>query len=289
MESEFISLEEFASDSEDRPGTWGEREPVLLLTPPWVGRDDYAHRDFTVSLHNEILDFWDWAGPNPTRHAQRQRVLSRITHILQDVFPEGRLHVFGSFGLGVYLESGDVDLVLELPENSQAHPLSRIKSEFLRKDFVSFIEVIDGASVPIVKFDAKEEQISGDICVNNMSGVHALEFFREKLAQFPCMKFLLLVLKQFVKSRNLNETFHGGIGSFLLQNMLLAFLQGFYKRARFENETPDQFFNRTNLGILLIAFFQYFSLEHNYVTVGIDTRGAGVLKPKVIQRLMFGL
>jgi len=100
------------------------------------------------------------------------------------------------------------------------------------------------------------------------------------LAQFPCMKFLLLVLKQFVKSRNLNETFHGGIGSFLLQNMLLAFLQGFYKRARFENETPDQFFNRTNLGILLIAFFQYFSLEHNYVTVGIDTRGAGVLKPK---------
>lgn len=45
--------------------------------------------------------------------------------------------------------------------------------------------------------------------------------------KYPELKYLYMVLKVFLYQRNLHETFKGGIGSFLLFAMILAFLRDF--------------------------------------------------------------
>ena len=42
--------------------------------------------------------------------------------------------------------------------------------------------------------------------------------------KFPELRPLILVLKAFLKSRQLNETFTGGVGSFLLTILVTSYL-----------------------------------------------------------------
>ena len=48
---------------------------------------------------------------------------------------------------------------------------------------------------------------------------------QELLQQYPCLDKLVLVLKQFLLQRHLNEVFVGGLGSYCLTLMVVAQLQ----------------------------------------------------------------
>lgn len=43
--------------------------------------------------------------------------------------------------------------------------------------------------------------------------------------RLPAFRPLTLVLKYFLQTRQLNDTYHGGVGSFMLQMMVLSHLQ----------------------------------------------------------------
>ena len=49
--------------------------------------------------------------------------------------------------------------------------------------------------------------------------------FKEYLNEYPCLKHLAMVLKQFLLQRDLNEVWTGGIGSYSLILMIVSFLQ----------------------------------------------------------------
>ena len=48
---------------------------------------------------------------------------------------------------------------------------------------------------------------------------------QENIVFFPCLPPLVLVLKQFLLQRDLNEVFTGGISSYSLILMVISFLQ----------------------------------------------------------------
>ena len=62
----------------------------------------------------------------------------------------------------------------------------------------------------------------------------------------------------------------GGVGSYALINMVVAFLQ--HRRPR-----P---FSDSNLGVLLVEFFRLYGVDFNYVVVGLSTTGDGSLFAK---------
>jgi non-canonical poly(A) RNA polymerase PAPD5/7 len=64
-----------------------------------------------------------------------------------------------------------------------------------------------------------------DISFNMKNGVKSAALIKEYLNEYPCLKHLAMVLKQFLLQRDLNEVWTGGIGSYSLILMIVSFLQ----------------------------------------------------------------
>lgn len=85
--------------------------------------------------------------------------------------------------------------------------------------------MLDKASVPIIKLTDKETDIKVDISFNMSNGVKSAELIKDYKRRFPVLDKLVLVLKQFLLQRDLNEVFTGGISSYSLILMTISFLQ----------------------------------------------------------------
>jgi non-canonical poly(A) RNA polymerase PAPD5/7 len=92
--------------------------------------------------------------------------------------------------------------------------LEEFADALLKKDSVEFVERITSARVPIVKTKIEGEPV--DICFNEYNGLTGVDYVRGYLNKYPEVKYLVVILKYFLKQRSLNETYEGGVGSFLL-------------------------------------------------------------------------
>lgn len=81
------------------------------------------------------------------------------------------------------------------------------------------------SQVPIVKLTDKASDVKVDISFNMSNGVKSAELIKEFKQRFPVLSKLVLVLKQFLLQRDLNEVFTGGISSYSLILMTISFLQ----------------------------------------------------------------
>ena len=83
------------------------------------------------------------------------------------------------------------------------------------------------------------------------------------------------MLKFFLAQRGLNETFTGGVGSFLLQLMVVSFLQ-----QRYRTDRATGFASAPNLGALLLELLELYGRDFNYAVTGISVRRNGAYFPK---------
>ncbi|VDK77520.1 unnamed protein product [Gongylonema pulchrum] len=67
------------------------------------------------------------------------------------------------------------------------------------------INVIDKAFVPLVKIIDKDTKICLDISFNTVQAVRAAQFITAMMARYPVLEPLVLVLKQFLLQRQLNQ------------------------------------------------------------------------------------
>lgn len=121
------------------------------------------------------------------------------------------MEVFGSFRTGLYLPTSDIDLVV-LGAWDQL-PLRSLETELLACGIaeVNSVRVLDKASVPIIKLTDRESQVKVDISFNMESGVKSAELIKTFKDDFPVLSKLVLVLKQFLLQRGLNEVFTGNL------------------------------------------------------------------------------
>mmetsp|Transcript_58247 Transcript_58247/g.116716 ORF Transcript_58247/g.116716 Transcript_58247/m.116716 type:complete len:90 (+) Transcript_58247:41-310(+) len=80
---------------------------------------------------------------------------------------------------------------------------------------------------------------------------------------------LVLFLKYFLLQRGLHDTFTGGMGSWLLCNVVLHFLQ------RHPSRRDPKEYARISLGHLLFDFFWYYGEEFQYEWQGISVVDGG--------------
>ncbi|XP_031137432.1 terminal nucleotidyltransferase 4B [Sander lucioperca] len=246
---------------------------------PWKVRN---YSEGIVGLHEEVKDFYDYISPRPEEEKMRLEVVDRIKGVIYDLWPSAEVQVFGSFSTGLYLPTSDIDLVVF--GKWETLPLWTLE-EALRKRNVAdenSIKVLDKATVPIIKLTDSFTEVKVDISFNVKSGVKAARLIKEFKEKYPVLPYLVLVLKQFLLQRDLNEVFTGGIGSYSLFLMAVSFLQLHYR--------DDVCSPNINIGVLLIEFFELYGRHFNYLKTGIRIKDGGcyVAKDEVQRNMMDG-
>uniref|UniRef100_A0A8C4ILH0 Terminal nucleotidyltransferase 4B n=1 Tax=Dicentrarchus labrax TaxID=13489 RepID=A0A8C4ILH0_DICLA len=246
---------------------------------PWKVRN---YSEGIVGLHEEVNDFYEYISPRPEEKKMRLEVVDRIKEVIRDLWPSAEVEVFGSFSTGLYLPTSDIDLVVF--GKWETLPLWTLE-EALRKRNVAdenSIKVLDKATVPIIKLTDSFTEVKVDISFNVKSGVKAAWLIKEFKEKYPVLPYLVLVLKQFLLQRDLNEVFTGGIGSYSLFLMAVSFLQLHYRE--------DVCSPNINIGVLLIEFFELYGRHFNYLKTGIRIKDGGcyVAKDEVQKNMMDG-
>uniref|UniRef100_A0A673HDJ5 Terminal nucleotidyltransferase 4A n=1 Tax=Sinocyclocheilus rhinocerous TaxID=307959 RepID=A0A673HDJ5_9TELE len=118
----------------------------------------------------------------------------------------------------------------------------------------------------------QETEVKVDISFNVETGIKAASFIKEYVKKYTVLPYLILVLKQFLLQRDLNEVFTGGISSYSLILMVISFLQ---LHPRIDARNPNM-----NLGILLIEFFELYGRHFNYLKTGIRIKNGGAYMAK---------
>ncbi|KAI9094605.1 hypothetical protein DFS34DRAFT_628369 [Phlyctochytrium arcticum] len=255
----------------------GRREPQSKLrsvdvlyplpVPPWQPEDRVYSKNLLKMLHQEINDYVAFLVPTDAEHIMRQLTVERIRHVVSTIWPHAGVSVFGSFETKLYLPTSDVDIViLEQSIHNPKIALEQLRNAIRQAGIASKIEVISGAKVPILKMVDALTFYPADISFNIATGVDAAKIVRQFIDD-PLygegLRPLLLIMKQFLLQRNLNEVFTGGIGSYTLMSMITAFLRMHPKLQTGQIHAKD------NLGILLMEFLDLYGNRLNYEAVGI--------------------
>ncbi|KAI3377681.1 hypothetical protein L3Q82_008838 [Scortum barcoo] len=246
---------------------------------PWKVRN---YSEGIIGLHEEVNDFYEYISPRPEEEKMRLEVVDRIKGVIHDLWPSAEVQVFGSFSTGLYLPTSDIDLVVF--GKWETLPLWTLE-EALRKRNIAdenSIKVLDKATVPIIKLTDSDTEVKVDISFNVKSGVKAARLIKEFKEKYPVLPYLVLVLKQFLLQRDLNEVFTGGIGSYSLFLMAVSFLQLHFRQ--------DVCSPNINIGVLLIEFFELYGRHFNYLKTGIRIKDGGcyVAKDEVQKNMMDG-
>ncbi|XP_076972937.1 terminal nucleotidyltransferase 4A isoform X2 [Tamandua tetradactyla] len=258
----------------DGPGAQAPRPGT-----PWKSR---AYSPGIQGLHEEIIDFYNFMSPCPEEAAMRREVVKRIETVIKDLWPTADVQIFGSFSTGLYLPTSDIDLVVF---GKWERPPLQLLEQALRKHNVAepcSIKVLDKATVPIIKLTDQETEVKVDISFNMETGVRAAEFIKNYMKKYSLLPYLILVLKQFLLQRDLNEVFTGGISSYSLILMAISFLQ---LHPRIDARRADE-----NLGMLLVEFFELYGRNFNYLKTGIRIKegGAYIAKEEIMKAMTSG-
>ncbi|KAL7431251.1 hypothetical protein ACHAXH_007002 [Discostella pseudostelligera] len=141
------------------------------------------------------------------------------------------------------------------------------------REYLSYLEIIESARVPLVKFTVAPYNLDIDVCFDQPHGPESADLMHRFMESMPPLRPLTVVLKYFLASREINKPFTGGIGSYLLQLMIVSYLQ---HRAREDVARNWGASGRHyNLGSLLLEFLELYGVDYNYITTGISVRHDG--------------
>ena len=174
--------------------------------------------------------------------------------------------VFGSCATGLNLPQSDIDLLVYHPQVKDITMINRLSNALLKSGICRSIEPLKHTRVPLIKVVDKQSGIHLDISFNRTNGIYCVKLVKYLQKKYPELRPMIMVLKAFLKSRQLNETYHGGVGSFLLTMLVTSYLQRYYKRGGTD---------RIDLGCHLIEFFKLYGSVFNYERVGISIRKEG--------------
>ncbi|KAJ2778000.1 hypothetical protein GGI15_004319 [Coemansia interrupta] len=196
--------------------------------PPWLkGHQRLGNGprpDIPDMITDEVAKFVDFISPTPEEHEMRTMVIRRLQRVLDSMpMPGIRAEAicFGSFDTKLYLPTSDVDMAVMLYDEgtnriSRMYESKPMIVQFLgslaralkRDGFCRSCEVLARARVPIIKTVEMVSGIHVDISVNTESGFDSAKVqksFCDRI--YPdAVRSLVLIIKQFLYQRSMNET-----------------------------------------------------------------------------------
>ena len=194
---------------------------------PWLDPRNDTTVIALLRLNEEIHDFAKFISPTHQEHFARSSVVARVSELVDKIFNSdgkviAKVHVFGSFETQLYLPSSDIDLVIEWSAEKATDAVSKPPLKKLANALVSSQICAQGrcktllkARVPIIKFTDRITDFSVDISFNT-KGTEGVRFINGLLNENHVLRPLILLLKQFLSQRALNEPYSGGVGFIFL-------------------------------------------------------------------------
>ncbi|KAJ3274821.1 Non-canonical poly(A) RNA polymerase papd5 [Terramyces sp. JEL0728] len=219
-----------------------------LPIPPWVGKRKTYSRDYVKMLNQEIRDYIDYVRPTIAEHQMRIIAVKRLETVVKSLWKQAKVCNFGSFETQLYLPSSDLDCVIIDSSLYTPQCLFELRNGLEKDGIATRIDV------PIVKYIDSFTNYNVDVSFNVANGVEAAKIVKQSVEDKKignAVRILMLLLKQFLVQRHLNEVFTGGLG-----------------RVQTGEIDPEE-----NIGVLLIEFFELYGKNFNYANVGIKFQG----------------
>lgn len=234
---------------------------------PWIRNHCHSRqRRIADWLTSEIKDFVHYISPSKSEIKCRNRTIDKLRQAVKELWSDADLHVFGSFATDLYLPGSDIDCVInsgnrDKEDRNYIYELARYLKN---KGLAIRMEVIVKTRVPIIKFIEPQSQLHIDVSFERTNGLEAAKLIREWLRDTPGLRELVLIIKQFLHSRRLNNVHTGGLGGFTVICLVYSFLNMHPRIKSNDIDAPD------NLGVLLIDFFELYGKNFGYDDVAIS-------------------
>jgi non-canonical poly(A) RNA polymerase PAPD5/7 len=247
-------------------------QPYQVVSFPDVGFDylsrqqpppDYPYTEFTTNLTELVQSL----AASRVEIAVRQYIINFLIHRIKDALAEQFSQNFvilpcGSCISGTFLPEADIDLVL------YQYPVPCNPSEIMELLEATFGDVVipgtwqplAQAKVPVLKF-AVDPGIQIDLTIDELHGPLGIPTVRQIFQSFPILLPTQLFLKCLLYKQKLDQPYTGGISSYTLQFMCLAYLQ--YKGQ------PEC------LADFICGLCNFYGNEFNFTLTGIDVKGNG--------------
>ncbi|KAK5169782.1 uncharacterized protein LTR77_005760 [Saxophila tyrrhenica] len=249
---------------------------------PWFNPENVKTSSSALRLHMEICDFYDFVRPFEFEETVRQDLIERTQRAVRSSHIQPQTHkveikCFGSFASGLYLPTADMDLVAVSPDflrsgmktfcgsGGQIHRLAR----YLENTGLAApgtVSPVPKARVPIVKFVESLTGIKVDISFENDSGLKANETFAKWKEAYPAMPIIVVLIKQMLAMRDLNEVFSGGLGGFSIICLVVNMMQ-LMPQMQSDSMDPQQHY-----GQLLLEFLHLYGTNFDTTATGIQMR-----------------
>lgn len=254
---------------------------------------DILHYELTpVSrLHKELVDFYEFVRPYSFESECRNDLVDRIQRAIRSFGYSKNIEVrsFGSFASGLYLPTADMDLVAVSPTYlgggqktfcqkkkdmfALANHLTKVTGTAKKNSMV----VIFKAKVPILKFVDELTDLKVDISFENDSGLRAIDTFHVWKRDFPEAPQLVVIVKQLLAMRGLNEVHSGGIGGFTIICLVVSMFQLMPQE---QSRSGNQ---RGRLGELLLNFLDLYGNKFDRFATGITMNPPGYFNKETDQ------
>lgn len=225
-------------------------------------------------LHPILVGFIQNLIPTQNDVAVRRFIISEICPKLQAVIapivPDALVYPHGSCMSGTFLPTSDIDLAVFsrtghiIPTHLMQHLLDEMPSVITAKNF----NPIPTARVPVLKFYGPGD-VPIDLTLDEIRGPLNSPTICKLFHDIPCTLPAQLFFKCALRNRELDQPYKGGVSSYTLQLMLVAYVQ--------YAGVPK------NVTELIIGFCRFFGFEFNYIMTGIDVSGHGSFFSRVTE------
>ncbi|XP_055339074.1 terminal nucleotidyltransferase 4A-like [Paramacrobiotus metropolitanus] len=218
-------------------------------------------------LHEEIEAFHAKIHADGKEMSNRRAAIQCITRIITAEFPGVRVEYFGSTLTGLLLPASDIDVVVVV--DSHSGPAAWLRGCFAalrRHSEVRFTEVVTHAKVPLLKLVDVATGMKLDLSCASMSnnnppqGVANSNWIISAISRYPLLPKLVIVVK------DLHEVYRRGVSSYTVNLMAISF---------FQHQATG-----SNLGSLLLQFFQYYGKDFDFDKQAIIVTGNGAIISK---------
>jgi non-canonical poly(A) RNA polymerase PAPD5/7 len=230
---------------------------------PWMSKTTRGIQNPNIRFHTEIVEFYEFMKPQKDEYNIRLAAFHKIKNLIESSISKCSLIPFGSFTTKLYLPSSDVDLVLMSKTHDKQFLLTKATKVVMQNpDIFSQVEILKNARIPVIKFIDADSKIQFDIIFNEKGGLTNIDEVKQALKVHPEMKYLVFLFKLMLRQRRMNNSFTGGVGSFLLFCMILTFLREFKKRKVYEQGLHS--LEYISLAEYVLKFMQFYGVEFDF-------------------------
>lgn len=209
--------------------------PVCLESAVFLKYGSSCHS--SLSLHDEITKFMLYIQPTKQEISVRDDLVNRFTRLIASFKTNATVRPVGSYVTGLFIPTSDIDMVLVFNEARgsslfSTYPsyakmeLSSILYKLQGSGFASKVENVLQATVPLIRITDKKTGIEIDLTAADTHGIKATKAVQKWTSgeDAEIIKILVTVVKMFLSIRRCGTTYTGGLNSYVLVWMVVAWV-----------------------------------------------------------------